>query len=70
MKVWIDQDQCTGSGLCEAIEPSVFLLDAEGLATVRDGDTEDAVTVPPQYERQVEEAAQACPGACIRIESD
>jgi ferredoxin len=76
MKVWIDQDECTGSGLCEAIEPSVFVIDAEGLAAVRDGDTvappgpEGTVTVSPEYERQVLEAGQACPGCCIRIESE
>ena len=76
MKVWIDQDECTGSGLCEAIEPSVFVIDAEGLAAVHDGDTvapsgpAGTVTVAPEYERQVLEAGQACPGGCIRIESE
>ncbi|MEZ5255991.1 MAG: ferredoxin [Ilumatobacteraceae bacterium] len=24
MKVWIDQDLCTGDGLCEEIAPDVF----------------------------------------------
>jgi ferredoxin len=76
MKVWIDQDECTGSGLCELIEPSVFVIGAEGLAVVRDGDAvlpagpAGTVTVSPEIERQVEEASQACPGRCIRIESE
>jgi ferredoxin len=76
MKVWIDQDECTGSGLCEAIEPNMFVLDAEGLAAVRDGDAiappgpDGTVTVLPEYDRQVLEAAQACPGGCIRVESE
>jgi ferredoxin len=76
MKVWIDQDECTGSGLCELIEPSVFGIGAEGLAVVRDGDTvlpagpAGTVTVSPEAERQVLEAAQACPGRCIRIEPE
>ena len=26
MKVWIDQDLCTGDGLCEEIAPAVFFL--------------------------------------------
>ena len=26
MKVWIDQDLCTGDGLCEEIAPDVFSL--------------------------------------------
>ena len=34
MKVWIDQDLCTGDGLCEEIAPSVFTLLDDGLAYV------------------------------------
>ena len=39
MKVWIDQDLCTGDGLCEEICPDVFVLLDDGLAYVRDGET-------------------------------
>ena len=39
MKVWIDQDLCTGDGLCEEIAPDVFVMDSDGLT---DG------TFPPQ----------------------
>ena len=38
MKVWIDQDLCTGDGLCEEIAPDVFALLDDGLAYVKDGD--------------------------------
>ena len=38
MKVWIDQDLCTGDGLCEEICPSVFTLLDDGLAYVKEGD--------------------------------
>ena len=38
MKVWIDQDLCTGDGLCEEIAPAVFTLLDDGLAYVKDGD--------------------------------
>ena len=38
MKVWIDQDLCTGDGLCEEIAPTVFTLLDDGLAYVKDGD--------------------------------
>jgi len=38
MKVWIDQDLCTGDGLCEEIAPEVFTLLDDGLAYVKDGD--------------------------------
>src|SRR5438034_703505 len=37
MKVWIDQDLCTGDGLCEEIAPAVFTLLDDGLAYVKDG---------------------------------
>lgn len=73
MKVWIDQDECTGSGLCEVLEPSVFEIGEDGLAVVRDGDVtlppgpEGTVTVSAECERRVLEAGQACPGRCIRI---
>ena len=36
MKVWIDQDLCTGDGLCEEIAPAVFTLLDDGLAYVKE----------------------------------
>ena len=38
MKVWIDQDLCTGDGLCEEIAPAVFTLLDDGLAYVKEND--------------------------------
>ena len=38
MKVWIDQDLCTGDGLCEEIAPAVFTLLDDGLSYVKEGD--------------------------------
>jgi ferredoxin len=76
MKVWIDQEECTGAGLCEVIEPSVFVIGEEGLALVRSGDDvlpagpAGTVTVSPENEREVREAGLACPGRCIRIEAE
>jgi ferredoxin len=75
MKVWIDQTYCTGSGLCAAIEPRVFALDDKGLAGVlRDGQVlplgpDDAAPVPAEYEAEVRDASDSCPGDCIRLES-
>ena len=34
MKVWIDQDLCTGDGLCEEIAPAVFTLLDDGSASL------------------------------------
>lgn len=80
MKVWIDQDLCTGDGLCEEIAPDVFTLLDDGLAYVRDGDKiyakakglpEGADGMAPIPESQLEgviESAEECPGECIFIE--
>jgi ferredoxin len=76
MRVWIDQDLCTGSGLCELIEPAVFAIGEEGLAQVRQGDQVlpagrgGLAEVPPGCESQVREAEQSCPGGCIRVEDE
>lgn len=76
MKVWIDQDLCTGDGLCEEICPQVFTLLDDGLAYVRDdgrvlndpAGSEGVASVPPDLEDAVREAAEECPGECIFIE--
>lgn len=36
MKVWIDQDLCTGDGLCEEIAPDVFFGQDDGLLYVKE----------------------------------
>ena len=38
MRVWIDQDLCTGDGLCAEIAPDVFTMMPDGLAYVREGE--------------------------------
>ena len=76
MKVWIDQDLCTGDGLCEEIAPAVFTLLDDGLAYVKeDGDVKNdpggsagMAAVPGDLEEAVVEASEECPGECIFIE--
>jgi len=78
MKVWIDQDLCTGDGLCEEICPSVFTLLDDGLAYVKEGaevksspgGAEGLAHVPAEFEDAVTEASEECPGECIFIEKD
>ena len=38
MRVWIDQDLCTGDGLCIDHCPEVFVLLEDGISYVRDRD--------------------------------
>ena len=77
MKVWIDQDLCTGDGLCEEIAPSVFTLLDDGLAyVVENGKTlsepgaASLAKVPSDMEDATIESAEECPGECIFIEPD
>jgi ferredoxin len=75
MKVWIDQDLCTGDGLCEEIEPKVFKLLDDGLAYVVEGDKvfnpggpTGLANFPDELLDGVVESAEECPGECIFIE--
>ena len=78
MKVWIDQDLCTGDGLCEEIAPAVFTLLDDGLAYVKeDGDVKNEPGRlgrdgggARRLEEAVVEASEECPGECIFIERD
>ena len=78
MKVWIDQDLCTGDGICEEIAPDVFTLLDDGLAYVKDGGkvlsdpggVEGLAAVPANLEEATIESAEECPGECIFIEVD
>lgn len=36
MKVWIDQDLCTGDGICAEICPDIFGMHDDGLAYVKE----------------------------------
>lgn len=36
VKVWIDQDLCTGDGLCAEIAPDVFFAQDDGLYYVKE----------------------------------
>src|SRR3954466_14860296 len=36
LRVWIDQELCTGDGLCVQYAPEVFEFDVDGLAYVKD----------------------------------
>ena len=77
LKVWIDQDLCTGDGLCVEIAPDVFIMQDDGLAYVVDGDfvhnnpggPSGLATVPVGQEEEVIESAEECPGECIFIEA-
>ena len=78
MRVWIDQDLCTGDGLCVDHCHDVFTLLEDGIAyVVEDGSVQNdpggsgsLAPVPVKYVDSVIRAAEVCPGECIFIEID
>nr|MDT0657564.1 ferredoxin [Micromonospora sp. DSM 115978] len=74
LRVWVDQDLCTGDGLCVQYAPEVFEFDIDGLAYVKDGSGEllsapgSRTDVPDRLKLEVIDAARECPGECIHVE--
>lgn len=72
--VRVDQDLCTGDGLCVQLAPGVFEFDVDGLAYVKDESgvlrTEPGARVPVPHRcvKDVVESAEGCPGDCIFVE--
>jgi ferredoxin len=73
LEVWIDQELCTGDGLCVQYAPEVFEFDVDGLAYVKDaaGDLKMVpgarVDVPTSLRLDVIDSAKECPGNCIHV---
>ena len=73
LQVWVDQDLCTGDGLCVQYAPEVFEFDIDGLAYVKDsgGDLLQSpgarTGVPGRLRLEVIDAAKECPGECIHV---
>lgn len=73
LEVWIDQQLCTGDGLCVQYAPEVFEFDVDGLAYVKDaeGDLKQSdgarVAVPANLRLDVIDSAKDCPGNCIHV---
>lgn len=77
MRVWIDQDLCTGDGLCLDHCPDVFVQLEDGIAYVAElgvalndpGGSGSVAVVPVRDIQRVVNAALDCPGECIFIEA-
>jgi len=61
MRVWVDEDACTGCGVCVDKCPSIFEME-DGVAFAAGG------VVPMSEEDRVEDAADECPVEAIVIE--
>ena len=62
MRVRVDQELCTGCGLCVEICPEVFEMNDDGLAEAKEKD------VPEDLASDAREAAEDCPVEAIIIE--
>ena len=78
MRVWIDQDLCTGDGLCVDHCPDAFVQLEDGIAYVAErgvalndpGSSGSLAIVEQRNHLAVVQAAEVCPGECIFIEMD
>jgi ferredoxin len=61
MRARVDEDACTGCGLCVEICPEVFEMDDDvAHVTVRE--------IPEDFEDAVDEAADSCPVEAIDLD--
>lgn len=77
MRVWIEQEYCTGDGLCAELCPEVFAMDeSEGLAYVKpeaaasgqaQGAASPGVELIDGVEDGVLDAQAQCAGECIFV---
>lgn len=78
MRVWIDQDLCTGDGLCIDHCPDAFVQLEDGIAYVAEGgvalnnpgSSGSLAVVTVRNQIAVVRAAEDCPGECIFIEME
>lgn len=56
-------ENCVGCGLCTNLCSAVFTMTEEGVAAARD-------EIAPEYEDQVQEAAESCPVLAIEVTND
>jgi ferredoxin len=73
LEVQVDQELCTGDGLCVTYAPEIFEFDIDGLAYVKDGagnlqqESSARVLVPENLRLDVLNSAEGCPGDCIHV---
>jgi ferredoxin len=73
LEVEVDQDLCTGDGLCVTYAPEIFEFDIDGLAYVKDaaGNLQQErgarIVVPEHLRLDVLNSAEGCPGECIHV---
>lgn len=59
MKIKVDKNLCIGCGACQAIEPSIFELEDDGLANAIDTEIKEDI------KENVIDAMEGCPTSAI-----
>ena len=62
MKVKVNQDLCSGCGLCSDLCPEIFELDKDDMPRVKTRE------VPTENKDTCRDAAESCPEEAIQIE--
>jgi len=62
MKVCVDKELCSGSGICIETCPEVFELDDQGTTSAKNEQ------VSSEFEQACRDAAEGCPSGAIKIE--
>ena len=57
---FVDQEECTGCGLCEEVCPEVFQMNEDDVSEVHDAEGTS--------EEKIQEAIDGCPVECIHWE--
>ncbi|GAA5129674.1 ferredoxin [Haloechinothrix salitolerans] len=62
MKIVLDNDKCTGLGICESLAPEFFEVGDDGALVLKQSD------VPGCHLADVEAAVDGCPTEALRLE--
>ncbi|MCK4352272.1 ferredoxin [candidate division WOR-3 bacterium] len=68
MKVKIDEEKCTGCGICESLCPDIFEMVRHDLHHGVEDDIAKVKTPEPDDIECVKEAVESCPGEAIILE--
>lgn len=76
VELFIDQDLCTGDGICVEYAPDIFEMDIDGLAYVKNKDVllrnKSKLLIDDCDSRtlaDIKNACKDCPGECIFIKT-
>jgi ferredoxin len=61
-KLYVDEEECIGCGLCSEIAPGVFHLNEEGISQV--------IVSSEELQDSIQEAIDECPVECIHWEDE